>query len=959
MKRLFALSLLLLPFLQNAILAEEINSFEQTTENWQANNSKAEISPKHYKNGKNSLCWSWDSGNAVLRKEFKQHTVGNQMGFGFWLYNAKPVQERLYVTFFNGAEKICEVWFNLNFQGWRPVGVNFTKIGIKNDTKIDTIEMKAPAGAGKGELYLDSVHAFTNAGRLAPDYQQPWINDQNILQQPSAKTFFSSHDISLNRPYLPPFVPEEKISEQSKKDMEMALDICQKRLLYGSLGKYTNMEDLQKEFDRLEIKENDGVITGVPLIYAHSRLFLKAENALEFGYFFPLMHTVEQAYKKETGKNKEIAEDMFVKMCRHLLDQGFQEGNGNLGWIGNGYGFRHYPGCMVRMKDVLVKHNLLADMAKSVAWFCNGERTFWEFPVASCDDFHNYTSNLPTVILLTPDIAERYQRMKALKRFYDKVILNDSPFGKDGSVHHHGGHHLGYGGYAPGTLLHTQLVPLKDTEFRISPEAQEKLRKYIHAISFQSAYGKIAPNIYMRAGMPSNLSVTGMSKFLASMGTPFDSEMAGVFLYSENGKITPDTKKYIDAGVKPIPPLGHLTLNMGGLGIHRRADWQVAAAGQLNSFRTMEIYGWTESNNYGRYCRNGSVFVTNRDDCGYLFEGWNWNHWPGGTNMVRPADELFEGYAMFANTLDFAGGANLDGNGVFGLNYRGTDTFFKKSVFFFDNRITVLTTDVVIANLHPKTTKGGGVVTTIFQQGMKKELAPISVNGQTIKDFPYSSELDGKTPVTLRDGLGNGYYIWPGAPVTISRRVQEWTYLFKRYLKDKNNDPCINIRGKHFKEKPLSENEKYYTPTTGEFNLAYFDQGNNPQNASCAYTLLPAVSEQELQNFAAEMKKSDAPVRILAKTSDVHAVYDSETKTTAYVVYDHKKEFKDIGPLRSVSSSAFIMISDRGGHYRISIAFSDPKGPETFELQLHGVQKKISIKSAYPNSAVLDVSKKD
>ncbi len=952
------LILLAASFLVNYVMAEVINDFEQDSSNWKAGNSTAEVTSKRYKTGRKSLHWRWNSENAVLRGEFQEHTVANTMGFGFWLHNPRPVDERLYVTFFEGGKKVAEVWFNLNFQGWRPLGVNFNKIGIMNGTKINVVEFKAPTGVKQGELFLDSVHAFVNTAGLVPDYQQPWINNQFLLKQPCEKTIFSTHDISLNRPYLPPLIPEDKIPEQSKKEMEMALDICKKRLIYGSLGKYSNMENLQKEFDRLEIKENDGIITGVPLVYAHSHLFLKAENALEFGYFFPLMHTVEQAYTKETGKNKEIAEDMFVKMCRHLLDQGFQEGNGNLGWIGNGYGFRHYPACIVRMKEVLLKHNLLADMTKSVAWFCNGDRMMSEAPTVSCDDFHNYTSNLPILVLLTPDLAECYQRMKALKLFYDKVILNNSPFGNDGSVHHHGGHHLGYGGYAPCTLMYTQLLPLKDTEFRISPEALEKLRKYTRAISFQSTYGKIAPNVYMRAGTQINLSASGMSRLLADMETPFDPEMAGIFLFSENGKITPDAKKYLDAGVKPIRPSGHLTLNMGALGIHRRDDWQVAAAGHLRSFRTLEIYGWTESNNYGAFSRNGSVFVTNHDDCGYRFEGWNWNYWPGATTVTRSSADLYEGYTMRGNRIDFGGGVTLGDNGIFGMDFQGgNDVRFKKSVFFFDNRITVITTDVNKEPLKNQQLPPGETVTTLFQQGTSEEPKPLYVNGKEIGQFPYSGELDGKAPATMIDSLGNGYYIWPGSPVKFRRQSQEWTYMFKKYLKDANDNPCIDIRSKKFREKPLAANEKYYNPTTSNFNLAYFDMGDAPKNASCAYTLLPATNNEELQKFASEMKGSEAPVQILAMTSDIHAVYDPQTKTTGYVVFNHQKKFKDIGPLNSINSPAFIMIKDLGDRYEVSVAFSDPNGAENFLLRLHGVQKAVRLNSNYPNSAVTEVPK--
>ncbi len=933
--------------------AEDFYDFEDgKLKDWQAAGSTATITAKRYKNGQNSLLWSWQQPGAVLRGKFQKHTVSANSAFGLWLHNPSPVDGRLYVTFFNGPEKIAEVWYNLNFQGWRPLGVNFNKIGIINGTVFDTVEIKAPAALSAGELYLDSVHTFVIAPGLSPDHQQPWINNQSLLKQPPEKTFYSTHDIAQNRPYLPALTD---VPENTAAELNNLAEYYQKHLFYADRGQYRSMDELEKSFEALRIREQDGVITGLPIVFGNNKLFLKNAETLDFkAKFLVVLKSVVEAYQKETGKNQQRAEEMFVQMCRHLLDQGFQEGNGNLGWIGNGYGYRHYPPQIFRMKAVLDKHDLTEAMAKNVAWFSNGDKMLTESPRVSCDELYNYSPHLPGAVLMTPDLAERYQRMKALHNFYEKIILAPLPFGDDGSIHHHGGHHLGYGGYAPPMLVNSQILPLKDSEFRISPVVQEKLRKYTRAINFQNTYGICAPNLYMRSGTIIQLSAEAMAGAMAKLDDP---EMAGIYLWALNGKSTPDAEKYRAAGIKPLRPEGHLTMNLAAIGMHRRDDWTISTVGLLKTYRNLEIYGWLESNNYGRNSRNGSVFVTNHDDCGYLFEGWDWNYWPGATSVVRPPVELFEGYSFYGNRSDFAGGATLSDNGVWGMDYQGADAAFRKSVFFFDNRVTVMTTDIEKGTPRPANSPGGKAITTLFQQGAADDLKPIAVNGENITQFPYTAELDGKSINTLVDGLGNGYYIWPGSAVSVQRRAQEWTYFFKKYLKDPKDNPCINMQKKQFRETPLEDNAKYYNPTQGNFNLAYIDHGDAPKGASCIYTLLPASGSDGLRQFTGAMKSATPPVKILYQNKDVHAVYDPALQATGYVVYNHRTRLDNGGPLISTSAPAFIMIKDHGDRYEISVASSDPEQSGTFSLRLQGLSKSVKIKSAYPNSAVIEITK--
>jgi len=937
-------------FISVSLLGKPVDFENGKLNGWKANQGKVEITGKRFKSGTHSLLWQWNSKNASLKfstTPFKvmKNRKGNSC-FGLWIYNEKPQNKQLYVEILHKNKVLKKVWYNLNFKGWRPVGADYIKIGIKKGSQIDGLKLLSPDA--KGKLYLDFVDAgFRGKGPNA-DYIQPWANDVSILNTPQ-KHIYSSKDWSKNRPYLPKL---SSLSKEQKGDMKKLCEYVLTHSTYGSAMKYSSVDRLKKEFASYGIKKENGIITGKP-IQCGRQAYMPVPGAIDFNKKFILtMRKLYTAYEKESSpKVKAEIVDMYNDLCAHFLDQGWQEGNNNMGWPGNGYDIRYWPNSVVKMRGVLKKSGLLDEMAKSVNWVMMGNQVVKTNPKSSVDQFYNYSPHYLATATLTLVPAERFQRLMAFKLYLDRIFAGQKPFGADGSVHHHGGNHLAYGGYSPPVMLRTQIKPLEGTVFQISPKSYKRLKTYTRAVAFQSSAGMILPNLYMRAGTPIKLSPASSAVYLIELNDGkniIDREMAGIYLqYNKNSK---EAEKFKKASVKPIIPQGHHTLNMGAAGIHRRDDWLVAAVGMGKSFRGLEIYGWLESNNYGRYARNGSVWPTKNGKSGYRFDGWNWSFWPGATSVVRQQQELFEGYTMFNSGTWFAGGTNLNANGIWGMDFKGLDVTFKKSAFCFGKTITVITTDIEKDNIKSGNSPGQEVVTTLFQQELKKKDIPEFVNGKKVTAFPFKETVTLNKAVTLKDTLGNGYYIWPGkSKVKILRRQQQWTYLFKRYLKDKANNPCVNIRKKKYKEKPLTANEKYYNPTEGDFALAYFDHGKDPDYAKCVYTLLPYAEDEALNKFSKAMSSNNPPVKIIQMDKNAHVVYDVTSKTYGYVIFNANSKLP--GPISKVNRPCFMMINGT----KLSLAESDKRNKEkSFKVQLKS-GRKLKIKNMYPLPAVVDI----
>lgn len=883
---------------------------------FESKKGKVEVTTERFKSGQKSLKWDFTK-DAVLNYKFDAPDLKKpEDGFGMWVYNPKAIDDRMLVKFFDGDKILAEVWYNLNFYGWRPVGANYAKLGIKASNKITRIEFSAPNTTGT--LYFDSIRTLLNTKPLATDNQQPWVNDLSILKLPFAKSHYSLEDISLNRPYLPKMVKASDISDKSLADIKTVESKVLNSIRHDVPIKPANIEEIENEFAKLNIKKVDGIVTGPPVEWDMKGQLLQESDAISLKkQLLPIFRKIEWMVRNGKADDKEKAGAIGVLLVEYLLDQGYQENSGNLGWVGNGYGFRHLPPAIFYLKPYLKKAGIWNDTVKMTGYFSDGVQMFRENPTTSCDGVCNFTVQLLPSILLLDDVAEKYQRLQAFREFNNKIIANNAPFGNDGSLHHHGGHHLAYGSYALPTYLVSQLLPIEGTEFEINDKSVAKMHLQGYALAMQINKDFAAPNLAMRAGQ---FTKVDMSNLLCQLSLLRDknNEMKAYYLYFMGDKVNEDTKKYKAAGIEPKQPIGHLTLNVAAVATHKRDDWSVSVAGMNNLYRGLEIYGWLENNNYSRFARNGSVLICKGQEMGIDYDGWNWNFWPGATSVVRPSNELYEGYTMFGNRSNMAGGVTTpDGNGVWGINFRGVDLEFRKSVFFYDNRVTVITSDVVKDSPKPKNSAGDEAVTTIFQQTLKGGKV-ISVDGKSIEAMPFEEKFDGKKAVTLHDTLNNGYYIWPtSTKLVVKKSTQEWLSMYKRYLKDPNNNPSLDIQKYKFKESPIGENEKYYNPTKGDFALAYFDMGKKPLEAKCAYTILVDSSVEATTEFA-----KNPTVEILADSTKAHIVRDKVTNSTGYVVFSVTAKL--VEPLVSVSQPCFVSIRDNGDAYTISVAVSDP-----------------------------------
>ena len=975
----FALAFAASPAVVHAI--EDIES--GVPAGWSATSGSITASAERFKSGRNSLRWDWNQPVAELRLPVARpiDKPGAKSGFAFWLHQTEAHPARLRVRLLHGGKVVGEGWFWMDFHGWRILGAGYGQFGVAPGQAVDAIHLSSPEGRDKGSLFLDMID-------LARDFNAtrsittPWVGMPGGLANPEL-VVLSESDPSRNRPWLPgPRAPSPAELEEIQRLEAVFLSSKSGPGRGLPPGRLAELRALAAGYG---IVEEGGFIRGRAI---DGGTALKPADHIPIGEFLKSCEALKNAWyqAKEETEAAEL-EAMFVLFCRHLLDQGFAPGF-RLAAFDN-YPFPQYA-CFFAMKAPLVRAGLAAPMARALIDNFGSHAPFdfaREFPASTMDGLGYWNRELFACSLLFPEPGAQLQHLAISKRFLDLAILHPTTIAPDGCPYHHGGFHFAYASYTMPRLLQS-LEKTASSPFRIAPAAHERLRVYARAMAATSSKGEQAYNLGMRAGTPmSTMGVEPVARMLATMGPPdggasIDPDMAGLSLWmlaeaakdGQHANFTRDPwKSWLDQGLRPLaPPAGFLPLNGGPVAIHRGENWLAAIAGITPHYRCIEIYGWTQSNNYGRFARNASLVITSRGnppdlrESGWTTEGWNWCHFPGTTSpKVTREFEIFDGYAMYGSSTPNVGGTRLGKNGVWGQDFDGIGIRFRKTYFCFDRRITSVTTSIRSSkpgNPHP-------LVTTLFQNALDPDSESVLLDGQSAGAFPVARDLEPGGARWLMDNKNTGYILHPDNNVLRVRLArQSWRYMVAKNLVAPARNPIsgeINYQNVKGKIKDLSTIEDFYRPTEGDFATAWFDHGPNPDGACAIYTAVVLSSPEEMARLAA-----DPAHRILQHDDRAHVLFDQPSGTFAHAIYESSPAFAGDSPLRSCDHPCFLMLAPAADRIRASLVFAaggnsiPPDQRPTIELTLAGKWKLVSPRpglAASPGSetTVLHVTPSD
>lgn len=891
---------------------EAILSFEErNTPTVHDKNSTLSISQDHFKHLSHSLQWSWNSPDSYWSIREQIHYIIPQSAsdpristFLFWIYSAKPIENgKMRVEFLKEGKVASHFEYGLHFSGWRGAWIAFDRdMEGQPLEEMDEVRFSVP-GVPSGTLFFDHLilSSMQDARHHTADVQAPFIN---------AGT--TSHWLILNQSWNAAF--DLPLKEITPTEIDAILSIEERVKAYLLENrKAKSLNSLKKEVEAYQITTNDdGTVKGVPIFferYGEAYEMFGAENyqliynnPMGLKQFNSTLLDLSLTYhlSEDMAEKKEI-EELYIQMIRHLLDQGFQSGSA-LGTLHHlGYSMRDYYPAVFLMSEVLARHHLKETLQQAMEWFA-GTGEVKKKPQTAGMDVDAFNTNLIarlTSILMIDSLPEKARYLYAFNRWlengYQYADGTRGTFKIDGTMFHHRHH---YPAYAVGGLQGAveAVYLLRDTPFKISEQSHRILKNALLSMRLYTNLRTWPLSLSGRHPDGEGRLDPEHFRLLAFAGSPdreeeIDRELAGAYL-----RLVAEKRDKADIlvrkGFSPEnSPNGNWTFNYSSLNVHRRGDWMVSAMGYSRYLWSSE--GYRGENLFGRYMNHGSLQILatgdpiSNHDSGFRQEGWDWNHFPGTTATVLPMEQLkadvknvddqsgFE--EMLLSDESFCGGISLSNqHGAFGMKLHEHDKYngslrARKSVFFFDNRIVALGSNIESAL--PEETH-----TTLFQVFLEHEQMPFLVNGKMRTAFPDHTVLQERKGNLLSDGLGNYFWINKGA------------VLFK-------------------KEKQQSLHEETGLPTQNNFALAAINHGPSPRNSAYEYMILVQPGPEERDKICGKIFSHDLPYVVLQHDSLAHIVHDKETRTTGYVLFEAGEVSAD-SLLRKVNLPSLAMVRE-------------------------------------------------
>ena len=922
---------------------------------WRAVGGKLELSTRHFKDGRQSLGWTWENGSRLIRDGLALSPAQQtQAGMSGWVYCEKPIDGRL--TFRLGTKEqlaagtpAFEFRFGLNFTGWRMFLVQFERDcratpGSVTPPEIERLEIIPPPESPDGVLWLDALVLGAGVGgQRSADYQIP--------EHAGGLGGWCDHwplHYSRQSPSLP--LPTE-ITEGEKRDFATIFgryrkwllgdnpDLSKPLLRRGAEQTADYIRNGWAAFRSLGISvDAGGSITGPGLVMG------RGPSSFHHVFYDILLPLV---FDWKVNGNAE-AKDAVLLLFDYVHDQGWAEGsaNGSL-WL-NPLLFASYCHAIAMMREELGATGRLEAAVKTALWYLTFGKTFSRFDreyiETNADALRSIVFTSLVMILTMPDSPQKIQYMRGWLAWFNNA-LEISPrftgvFKPDGVGFHHQGIYAN--AYATETYEFTALCIwlVHGTGFAVAPGSVATLAQALktHAVISH----KYDVPYATQGRMPGRVGTLVFSSYayLALAAEAVDPTMAGIFMRlwdpeSDYRKIQDALNVDLDgAGGKFLclqtpgrlqimqeladrnlpassPPQGFWSKPWGALAIHRRDDWLVSVKGWSQYVWDFEMHpkcwGMAEENVYARYWSHGTLQpITNGTPPNPVASGWNldkgwdWCRWPGATT---PHLTLAENYdpnttwaCRFFSSATFVGGVSCEGrNGMFALKLHEHfhDPSFRayKTYFFFDNEIICLGSNIESRDA------SHAFGTTLFQSWMPEPGMPIQVNGAAVTAFPYEFRGEAGQPLTLMDPYGNGYVVPDSRDVRL-------------------------VRGEQKSRDAWNRGE-----TSGAFSTCWLDHGQPPGDDGYGseryhYAMLVQTSAEALADYA-----KAAPYRVLMQNHQAHILEHLGQKTMAYALFETDWIIPH-GILRKTDTPVMAMVKEHGNGVLLSLADPDLRLPK-------------------------------
>lgn len=404
------------------------------------------------------------------------------------------------------------------------------------------------------------------------------------------------------------------------------------------------------------------------------------------------------------------------------------------------------------------------------------------------------------------------------------------------------------------------------------------------------------------------------------------------FVGAENMAIKKKAKEILEdtsiqSNVAPI----HKSYPLMDRAVHRTEDYLFALSMYSERIQNTEIMN--DENRFGWHQNNGMTYIYDEDKQ-YTENYWNTVNplrLPGTTVVPvnigtgKPDGSGFAQGGDFCSKESWVGGTSIGNYGVSGMSFSGEtqgiagdapvsyapDLKGKKSWFMFDDEIVCLGAGITNKNMELP------VETTIENKKLRKDGSnQLLVNGEKT-EIPVKEANVKELVERTADISGTSFEQVNWAHLEGNQSVGTGYY-----FPEENTEIQVR-RGQttgSWKDVGTFEGE-----STENYLEMWVDHGQNPENASYSYVLLPETSAEETENYAQAPK-----VTILENSSEVQAVRHETLKITGINFWQEQGGSID-GITSDKAASVMLQETEQG---TVKVSVSDPTMKNKGNVQL-------------------------
>lgn len=898
---------------------------------WNVDKGAIKISSEKYKLDKKSLQVDWKSGAIIQNADaesLKKASLSGAGGISLWIYNTKAINEQAIFSFVdkNGAE-LCQLPFNLNFEGWRCVWAKFGEdMKKERNAIVHTMQLRMPQSPAGGRIYFDYFE-FT-----------PTVSWQKMsdAQYKIHRTDFSLiHDFMS---YRNTDAPLHNVTVPSTH--QKGVETINHKLTDWYLGTQQANENklvqqrteaekdyIQKGLSRAKsisikyAKDNTPKGTGLFPMYLAKAGDTKVLSFMDINKFTLLPLALD--YKK--NKNEaSLRKARFI--YDWFYDQGWADGSG-MGTLtfeklrSAGYFHSFYL-----LKDQLSPKQLKREQ-ETMKWMTMFGKCYQE-PAHTgevADDLRALA--LPKLIyaLSLTDPKEQHVALKAFSDYMNTSIsFGPGLYGTikpDYSGYHHRG--VYNSAYYPHALYAMSLVAylLNDTPYALSKNSIHNLEQALLTFRFFSA--NLAVPAGTRGRFPKQedvlQSILPAFVYVAKTNGEASDELLAAYkrLVNKNEDSITEYIKDVNSTLTYTSSVGEAELMAEALNTAIQEEQAPKGAkfmpysGLLTvkdkdyqfNIKGFSKYIWdfessSNENLLGRYTSHGHIEYVGLSNTDKSFNSANaafdWNHITGTTSILLPEDLLMhtkEGkkvHRSFSDQSFLTGVAVSDKVASFAMQLHDITyekTFYaNKSVFVFDEGLLCIGTGIRNQDREHNT------ATTLFQSPMGKQQVEI-------------------------EKIGNN---------SILKNMTGILYA----LKDATAQ--------------LEQNKA--------FDIAYINHSKAPQNASYAYYMLPNGTKQDAKKLLSET----SPISFVKMDTEAHIVSNSKTGVTYASLFDIAPSYSSLLVNKVNIPLSYIVQQDGDKYARLTLCEPDMRRTSVEMMDMLTEADVIEVEKAHDTKITLN-----